>query len=398
VAQLGRFSHEAARRSMAVLAVLDEASRPLVHHAAGDEIFVGHKPILMVVAQESLCWTNGRLVEHRDGPTWADELRQLPALHQLTRDAGTGLAKGLVQVNDERCRQGLPPIADQEDHFHLRQEGARALRRLQGQASRALERAQRKLERCARRGQKRTGCATVAGKQWRAAEVVLDRWSAQESAWRRLCAVLPLFTAEGALNTRARAAQVVADILPQLAGEEWAKVRRSLQRSQLFTYLDRVTEQLAALPVAPELRQAAVDAEGLRQHPELLQGPGPTARAARGVLLLVGVVLALGGEAGRQAEVAVRGVLRQAWRASSVVEGLNSVLRMQQARHRRLTQGLLDLKRLYWNCREFRTGKRKKQTPYGHLGLTLPTKDWWELLKIPPEQLRQQLSAPRLAA
>jgi hypothetical protein len=30
---------------------------------------------------------------------------------------------------------------------------------------------------------------------------------------------------------------------------------------------------------------------------------------------------------------------------------VNSVLRMQQARHRGLGQGMLDLKRLYWNCR-----------------------------------------------
>ena len=48
------------------------------------------------------------------------------------------------------------------------------------------------------------------------------------------------------------------------------------------------------------------------------------------------------------------GVFRNTWRSSSLVEGLNSVLRMHQTRHRRLTQGLLDLKRLYWNCRTFR--------------------------------------------
>jgi hypothetical protein len=123
VAQLGRFSQAAAQRSTRLLAVLDAASRPLVDQAAADEIFVGRKPILMVVAQESLCWTNGRLAEHRDGPTWAAELRQLPALEQLTRDSGSGMAKGLEQVNDERQRQGLPSIADQSDHFHLRQEG-----------------------------------------------------------------------------------------------------------------------------------------------------------------------------------------------------------------------------------------------------------------------------------
>ena len=90
-------------------------------------------------------------------------------------------------------------------------------------------------------------------------------------------------------------------------------------------------------------------------------------------------------------------VLRQAWRASSLVECLNSVARMQQPRHRRMTPGLLALKRLYWNCRTFATG-RHRQTPYGLLGVPLPTRDWWELLRMPPEQLPQQLPAPRAAA
>jgi hypothetical protein len=52
-----------------------------------------------------------------------------------------------------------------------------------------------------------------------------------------------------------------------------------------------------------------------------------------------------------------------------------------------MTPGLLALKRLYWNCRTFRTGRRRQQTPYGLLGVQLPTTDWWELLRLPPEQL-----------
>lgn len=85
-------------------------------------------------------------------------------------------------------------------------------------------------------------------------------------------------------------------------------------------------------------------------------------------------------------------VLRGAWRASSLVECLNSVARMQQARHRRMTQGLLDLKRLYWNLRRFRTGCRKGQTPYGLLGLSLPDLSFGEFLRLTPAELRNQLS------
>ncbi|MBV8610599.1 MAG: hypothetical protein JO034_24485 [Singulisphaera sp.] len=90
-------------------------------------------------------------------------------------------------------------------------------------------------------------------------------------------------------------------------------------------------------------------------------------------------------------------MLRGVWRASSPVEGITSVARMQQSRHRKMTQGLLDLKRLYWNLRHFRTGRRKDQTPYGLLGLKLPDVSFWEFLKLTPEELRKQLSAMDVA-
>ena len=89
----------------------------------------------------------------------------------------------------------------------------------------------------------------------------------------------------------------------------------------------------------------------------------------------------------------VRGVLGGVWRASSLVECVNSVARMQQARHRKMTQGLPDLKRLYWNLRRFRIGRRKGQTPYRLMGLKLPDLSFWEFLKLTPEDLREKLSA-----
>ena len=51
-----------------------------------------------------------------------------------------------------------------------------------------------------------------------------------------------------------------------------------------------------------------------------------------------------------------------------------------RSRHRTLTQGMLDLKRLYWNTRAFRSGKREGKCPYEHLGLGLPDYDFWGLL------------------
>jgi hypothetical protein len=59
---------------------------------------------------------------------------------------------------------------------------------------------------------------------------------------------------------------------------------------------------------------------------------------------------------------------------------------------------LLDLKRLYWNPRVFRGGKRRDQCPYELLGLRLPTCDFWELLRKDPAQLAQELSTGKAAA
>ena len=119
----------------------------------------------------------------------------------------------------------------------------------------------------------------------------------------------------------------------------------------------------------------------------------PEAAARRGLLLTRTVQLQKGDPNWQEQADRVRAVLRNSWRASSLVECINSVARMQQSRHRKMTQGLLDLKRLYWNLRRFRTGRRKNRSPYEMLGLSLPPMSWWELLKRSPDELRQHLSA-----
>ena len=401
VPQLGRWAHAAAHKADTLLSLLDAVTRPRVEQAAADEIFFGRRPCLMVVEQHSLCWLTGRLADNRDGDTWAEELRRLPNLRQLTRDGGTGLAKGVALVNQQRRAQGQDTLAEQEDHFHTLREGRRALRQLQQRVCRAIDAAaaaQHREQQKARRTGSRQGTAAVTARAERQAAAAVAAGAAVEEAWATITDALQLFTLTGELNTRARAEGIIAAALPVLDDPVWAKTRRALLRPQLLTFLDHTHQQLTALPLAATLRQAAVRAEGLRQRAEGLQGERPSAAALRGVLLATSLVLALSGAEGSAALAQVRGVLRQAWRASSLVECLNSVARMQQSRHRRLTPGLLSLKRLYWNCRAFRTGRRRQQTPYGLLGVKLPTVDWWELLRLSPEQLRQQLSAPEVAA
>jgi hypothetical protein len=349
----------------------------------------------MVVEPESLCWLTGRMVEARDGVTWAGEFARFPALEAVVRDDGSGLGKGVKLERARRLAAGRPDLDDSLDIFHTLREGGRALRTTWGAATRALEcadAAQKDFDRRGRQGRSCRGRGAPLNRLWRQAEGLWDRATAAETARKQARSAFESFTPEGRLNDRAQAAAVVATALPHLSGQAWAKARRLLLRRESFTSLDQVQERLAALGLDPDVLSALLDLEGLRRQPWRLSA------VTRAWALARTVQLTRANSEWRDEAERVRAVLRGVWRASSLVECINSVARMQQARHRKMTQELLDLKRLYWNLRRFRIGRRKGQTPYGLLGLKLPDVSFWEFLKLTPEDLREKLSAQEDAA
>jgi hypothetical protein len=350
----------------------------------------------MVVEPASLCWLTGRMVKARDGVTWAEEFARYPALKAVVRDDGSGLGKGLKLERARRRAAGQSDIDETLDIFHTLREGGRALRTTWGRATRALEAAdagQRGVDRLGRQGTPRTGKVKKINRLWREAEPLWDQATAAETAWSEVKSAFEFFTPEGRLNDRKQAATVVAAALPHLSGSAWAKTRRLLLRRESFTFLDQAQARLTDLGLDPDVLSASLDLEGLRRQPWRLSVTTPGSAATRAWMLARTVQLAKTDRDGQTQAQRVGQVLRGVWRASSLVECVNSVARMQQARHRNMTQGLLDLKRLYWNLRRFRTGRRKNQTPYGLLGLELPDLSFWEFLKLTPEELRDQLSA-----
>jgi hypothetical protein len=401
VASLGRRTQAAGEKAGHLLAVLDDVAGALVREAAADEIYV-KDPVLMVVEPESLCWLSGWLSATVSGEAWQREFAALPQLEQVTRDGGSALAKGVALVNEQRAQRQQALLVDQGDHFHALWGGGVGLRQAELQAQKAftaVEVAEKELAECDRQGHKRTGPAVRRHHALQKAEQAMDNWQEQERLWQQTKEALLLFTPSGELNTRARAEAVLAETLPQLSDSAFAKTKRQLHKAEMLNYLDRVHQKIAALPFAEEVKRAAVRQEGLRRQPEILQGASRSAAALRGILLLCAVVLGKASAEGHQAVAAIRDILRRAYRASSLVECINSVLRMQQAGHRRMTQGLLDLKRLYWNCHRFGSGRRRKTTPYQRLGVPWTESiSWWELLKMTPEQLRDKLSTARVAA
>jgi hypothetical protein len=402
VAGRGRQSRQAALRAGPLLKVLDEQTRARARQGSADEIFFGQQPVLLVVEPQSPCWLNGRLSASRDAEPWAKELEQLPALEHLVRDGAKGMASALARVNQQRHERHQPPITDQLDHFHTLREGRLALRKTQAKAERAwtaAEQADQKVTQQDRQGQSRSGYATQAVRKWHKAEEAFHQWEAAERGVEQIRQALRPFTPQGELHTRQKAACAVEAVLPVLQGEPWDKFKRFLRNPKSYAYLDRLHSQIEALAVPAEVKEAVVASEGIRQHPELVQGDGPRQAVLRGLLMVCSVLIASAGEAGQQAVSAVRQALQCVGRASSCVEGLNSVVRRQQSRHRKMTQELLDLKRLYWNLRKFRTGRRRKRSPYEHLGVPVPPDlSWWQLLHLTPAQLSTLLSARPVAA
>jgi hypothetical protein len=304
-------------------------------------------------------------------------------------DAAKGIAAAVARrAAARRDDPAAPPLEHGLDVFHTAMEAHRVLARHWRRAEAAWEKAERadaELAGAKRQGIDARGPARTAGAAWRRAVAALEEAERLESAWGRAAYALELFDADGRLNDRSRAEAVIAAALKDLTGPEWAKVRNFLTDPRSLAFLDRTHRRLEAAEPRPEWREAMAWRWWLRHG--RVGVSGPLTELLRGMAR------------GRELDVEERtsyervsAVLGETVRASSAVECMNSVLRMQQSRHRRMTQPMLDLKRLYWNCRAFRSGPRKDACPYRTLGLELPTYDFWELLHADPAQLAQQLS------
>jgi hypothetical protein len=389
---LGEWVGRWAQKAGQVLRSLDQSCRRLVRMLCIDEIFCRRMPVLMAAEPNSMAWLVGQRGPDRRGATWHGVLAPWTALEYVVADGGSGIRAGVEQLQGERQQSGGPALALNLDVFHTKQEANRIVRQQWQQAEAVWDKAvakEHEVEHLRQRGQNTSQHNRGLSSAWDKARAWFERVDGQEKAWQQAAEALELFWPDGRLNDRASAEARIAAVVPELTDAQWAKTCRVLQDRRSLTFLDRLHEQLQQAEPNVELREALVRLWWLRRHrPRSGEGP-PAAHLAEPLQRMICAKLTANWQAAYRR---VAEALRQAVRASSVVECMNSVTRMHQARHRHLTQPLLDLKRLYWNCRPFREGKRRNACPYKLLGLPLPSFDWWSLLNTPSEDLAQQLS------
>jgi hypothetical protein len=398
-ATVGRWVQQSAQQSRGLLEVLDRACQRWVLVLCLDEIFFHREPILMAVEPVSLAWLAGQRGPDRSGASWCKVIEKWPRLEHVVADGGTGLKKGVKLANDQRQSQAeeseaepVAPITMGLDVFHSQRELERVQQRQWNQAEGQMEVAGKvdaKVAKLNRHGKDTRGVASHAARAWRKAEQLFDEAVQSEAVVEQVKAALVWFDAGGHLLSRGEAQEQLDKACEKLSGSQWSKVRRLLQDDRTLSHLDRLEKELAEVVPEPLLREPLTRLWWFSQRLE--QATDEEVGRLGALVAMEQVLCNRLCPQWHEVYMEVDERLRQAVRASSAVEGVNSVVRMHQGRHRHVSQEMLDLKRLYWNCRVFREGKRKRRSPYDLLGLQLPTSDWWQLLQMDPEELEQKL-------
>jgi len=412
---LGRWTAQAGQRAGAVLAVLDPLCAPAVQTVCSDAIFFRGVATLVNVEPRSLALVSCAKTDDSSALAWEQALQPFVNLEMVVSDAANGIAAAVRAVAATRRAAPAPALAAPAsavpaatkpkslthglDVFHTSREGQRVLNKHWREAEQAWQQAEqadadtRAQRRAARTAQP---AAMRAYHAWRRAAQQLALVERLQAAWQRARAALTVFRSDGTLNDRVWAEAEIQAALADLSGPQWSKSRKFLRDRRTLAFLDRLHQRLAIAVPEERLRQACVRRWWLRRHPPTTVAT-PTTAAERLLPYVQTLIRARAWTAAEeQAYARVKEVLATTVRASSAVEGINSVLRMQQCRHRIVTQGLLDLKRLYWNCRRLPTGQRRDHSPYELLGVRLPSTDFWTLLQTPPEKLTKVVSSSYL--
>jgi hypothetical protein len=326
----------------------------------------------------------------RTAGTWKGQLEPFSRLEFVVSDAAKGITAAVEQLAAARRESPATPAPEHGlDVFHTAMEAKRVLARHRRRAEAAWQEAEAadvQVDASKRRGVDARGCAQTARAAWRRATTLFEQVERLEAAWGRIAAALEVSRADGRLNDRTHARAEIAAALEDLPGADWGKLRNFLNDPRSLAFLDRMHRRSEAAEPRPAWRAAMAWRWWLR-HGRV----GPAAN--RPMALLRAVARRRELDEPEQASYArVAAVLETTVRASSAVECLNGVLRMQQSRHKRMSQAMLDLKRLYWNSHALRSGPRKDVCPYRALGLEMPTYDFWELLQADPARLTQELS------
>jgi transposase len=343
--------------------------------AVGDEIFLGACPLLVVADPGSLAVLRLAVEEHRDKETWAKLLGPLGALEIFASDLG----KGLTAAVEAR---GWPHQADLFHALRILSEAVRVEERRCYQAIEEEYAWEERLRRLQGAEKDTRGVATNHALARKKTDRALERFSQIEQLVHEMRSAVRLCDELGrwipVVDRERRIATPMAK-LEALGLARRRKVAGYWRNPKLLTFARQIESGLEALTgpsgefSRKQLLEAAVGAWALKRG--LVHGQGAMVAQLRAV-----AAAQARPEFGSWcAEVAP--VMEKALRASSAIETLNSLWRVYQQVKKSFGTKFAYLVALYHNMRPFSEGPRKGRSPFGLLGVPLPTDNWLELLR-----------------
>jgi hypothetical protein len=350
--------------------------------AAGDEIYLGRSPLLLMVGPQSLLISGLRLAERATAAAWEPLFAQRAGLEGCGADGGRALGQAAADAD-------VPVHADM---FHLLRPARTQLARLErtyGSKRNAVAKAEQAVEQARFRGGKRAG--RLASQRYRrareAAERVVEEYCRLGDLLERVAEAFAWTTPEGTVRTASEARATVAEALEAMShtpegrplANDVARVKRC---EAAFTHLGVIEQGLSAL------------------H---LEQVGPHRAATLGKLVAQTVAWrrvdkepveileqASNGSLADDVEIAVIRLVDRAIRSSSYVECVNARVRLVQVARKRLSEDFICLLALYHNLKPFGRGSvRAGKSPAELAGIELPTWDWIELLDLTAQGLAQ---------
>ena len=354
-----------------------------------DEIFRARLPHLVSVHSPSGLILALEQMDDRSAVSWGAVLEQITAQGASLSQASSDGAKGLLGALGQA--PGSPTLI--RDQFHPLRDVGRLIRQMESQAFGAIgaEYAlQGKLEK-AKRKKKGRAYSRRYGQARREALRRIELYERTAALFEPLRDALEIVDVAGIrLRSQKEARQRLDEVITALSRLPHKKVQDlaatlDRQKEELIAYAGEVHRELAALFARGAAKE---DLELLccRWKAQQSFEASPSPHTAFPLAFLTGQSQCQLKQTYRPLREKVDTILDTRLRTTSAVEGTNSRLSPFFAVHKKVSQGFLELLRLFLNLRPYRQGKRKGHTAAQLAGIEVQSDDWLVLVGLQPKR------------
>ena len=375
----------------------------LVEFLAVDEVFCGQKPVLTGVDLTSFAVVICEKQGSRDHEVWHKVLHLFPCLKLVTSDQAKGIVKAVYLCGDK--------VRHQFDLFHFKRNAHRLLRRLEAQAYKYIAseyEAEEKMKKS--QGDSRLKWQEIYHVKRQEALLVIASFDQAEAAVKLIFQSLEIFDTDGSFQDPQKSIKNLrrgAKLLQQASEDKRIQnLAEQVLDPRLFLYLLTLQDEMLSIVLrwnkgctamprnkviqilasfwywsnrhnvrVPWQKDETRPKWAMRKQQALTQ----LYRIQLATLLKLRQLQMILANFDQVFQQVIR-ALNNVFRASSLVEALNSHIRLCQQVKKDFGDDFLALVSLHWNMSPFEEGKRKGLSPFQILGIQGKNEKWLDFL------------------